>query len=118
MFEKIIKRLKSCSCETTIADDVNVFTKSEKKQEDSTKWNTIVKIVVLIGKVIQILLEMCLFMKKLMFNIQGKNKMKYQCSKCDFHWTGTSYTFEEVRQHEKTHLENKKSKTRRVKNNV
>ncbi len=36
--------------------------------------------------------------------------MKYRCSKCDFHWTGTSYTFDEVRQHEKTHLKNKKPK--------
>ncbi|WP_158641232.1 hypothetical protein [Candidatus Nitrosopumilus salaria] len=34
-----------------------------------------------------------------------RNKMKYQCSKCDFHWTGTSYTFDEVREHEKSHLE-------------
>ena len=30
--------------------------------------------------------------------------MKYRCSKCDFHWIGTSYKFdEEVREHEKTH---------------
>lgn len=29
--------------------------------------------------------------------------MKYQCAKCDFHWIGTSYTFDEVRKHEATH---------------
>ena len=29
-----------------------------------------------------------------------KNKMKYPCSKCNFHWVGTSYTFDEVREHE------------------
>jgi ribosomal protein L37AE/L43A len=40
-----------------------------------------------------------------------RNNMKYQCSKCNFHWTGTSYTFEEVREHEKTHFKKSKSKT-------
>ena len=30
--------------------------------------------------------------------------MKYRCSECDFNWEGTSYTFDEVREHEKTHL--------------
>ena len=30
--------------------------------------------------------------------------MKYQCKKCDFHWVGTSYTYDEVHEHEKTHL--------------
>jgi hypothetical protein len=24
--------------------------------------------------------------------------MKYQCEKCAFHWEGTSYTFEKVRE--------------------
>ena len=35
--------------------------------------------------------------------------MKYQCEKCSFHWEGTSYTFEKVREHEKTHVLNLKS---------
>lgn len=35
--------------------------------------------------------------------------MKYQCEKCSFHWEGTSYTFEKVREHEKTHIQNLKS---------
>ncbi|EIJ66528.1 hypothetical protein BD31_I2086 [Candidatus Nitrosopumilus salaria BD31] len=29
--------------------------------------------------------------------------MKYQCSVCDFSWEGTSYTFDQVREHDKTH---------------
>jgi len=29
--------------------------------------------------------------------------MKYQCKYCNFTWEGTSYTFEKVREHEKTH---------------
>ena len=33
--------------------------------------------------------------------------MKYQCDKCSFHWIGTSYTFDEVREHEKTHKKGK-----------
>ncbi|AFS81371.1 hypothetical protein NKOR_07550 [Candidatus Nitrosopumilus koreensis AR1] len=33
--------------------------------------------------------------------------MKYQCKTCNFHWEGTSQTFDEVRDHEKTHLKNK-----------
>lgn len=33
--------------------------------------------------------------------------MKYQCKSCSFKWEGTSYTFDEVRDHEKTHLKNK-----------
>lgn len=37
--------------------------------------------------------------------------MKYQCKECDFHWVGTSHTFDEVREHEKTHLKNNKSKS-------
>lgn len=43
--------------------------------------------------------------------------MKYHCRDCSFNWEGTSYTFDEVREHEKTHLENSESKTLR-KNNV
>jgi len=43
--------------------------------------------------------------------------MKYQCNQCNFNWEGTSYTFDKVREHEKTHLENSKSKILR-KNNV
>jgi len=31
--------------------------------------------------------------------------MKYQCKYCSFHWIGTSYNFDEVRDHEKVHLE-------------
>lgn len=30
--------------------------------------------------------------------------MKYQCKTCNFHWEGTSHTFDDVRNHEKTHL--------------
>lgn len=30
--------------------------------------------------------------------------MKYQCEQCSFHWEGTSYTFDKVREHEKIHL--------------
>ena len=43
--------------------------------------------------------------------------MKYHCNQCSFNWEGTSYTFGKVREHEKTHLENSKSKILR-KNNV
>ena len=41
----------------------------------------------------------------------GKNKMKYRCEQCDFNWVGTLNTFDEVHEHEKTHLENNKIKT-------
>jgi hypothetical protein len=34
--------------------------------------------------------------------------MKYQCKECSFQWEGTSYTFEKVREHEKTHLRKNK----------
>jgi len=37
MFEKITKKLKFGACKTKVADDVNAFKESEKKQEDSTK---------------------------------------------------------------------------------
>ena len=30
--------------------------------------------------------------------------MKYQCQQCSFQWEGTSYTFDQVREHEKSHL--------------
>ena len=30
--------------------------------------------------------------------------MKYNCRECNFKWEGTSYTFDEVREHEKIHL--------------
>ncbi len=43
-----------------------------------------------------------------------RKKMKYQCSECDFHWIGTSYTFDEVREHEKTHLKKSKDGTIRA----
>jgi ribosomal protein L37AE/L43A len=33
------------------------------------------------------------------------SQMKYQCEKCSFHWEGTSYTFDKVREHEKTHVQ-------------
>ena len=36
--------------------------------------------------------------------------MKYNCKQCDFKWDGTSYTFDKVREHEKTHLENNELK--------
>jgi lipopolysaccharide biosynthesis regulator YciM len=32
-----------------------------------------------------------------------KRKMRYRCKECNFKWEGTSYTFEQVREHEKTH---------------
>ena len=115
MFEKIIKKLKFGSCKTTITNDVNAFKESEKKEEDSTKWNTIVEIAVLNGKAIQILFKKYLFTKKLMSRISWKNKMKYSCKKCDFKWEGTSYTFDKVREHEKIHSDNIKSETVRIK---
>lgn len=31
--------------------------------------------------------------------------MRYSCRDCSFKWEGTSYTFEKVREHEKTHVE-------------
>jgi ribosomal protein L37AE/L43A len=40
--------------------------------------------------------------------------MKYQCEKCSFHWEGTSHTFEKVREHEKTHVLNLKSRRCKV----
>lgn len=33
--------------------------------------------------------------------------MKYDCVYCNFKWEGTSYTFDIVREHEKTHLKDK-----------
>lgn len=36
--------------------------------------------------------------------------MKYQCKDCNYHWEGTSYTFNEVTEHEKTHLKKNVSK--------
>jgi len=30
--------------------------------------------------------------------------MKYKCQYCSFQWEGTSYTFDQVREHEKTHF--------------
>ena len=86
MFEKIIKKLKGSSCKTKVADDANVFKESEKKQEDTTKWNTSAEIAVLTGKATQILLERCLFMKKLMLKINQKNKIKYHYNQCNFNW--------------------------------
>lgn len=44
-----------------------------------------------------------------------KNKMKYQCSKCNFSWEGTSHTFDKVRIHEKTHDEQNDHKMSREK---
>jgi len=41
--------------------------------------------------------------------------MKYQCTKCDFRWEGTSYTFDIVQEHEKNHLKKNKSKTSGIK---
>jgi len=37
--------------------------------------------------------------------------MKYRCEQCDFNCVGTLNTFDEVHEHEKTHLENNKIKT-------
>ena len=116
MFEKIIKKLKFGSCKTNVTDDVNAFKNSEKKQEDSTKWNIIVAIANLVGKATQTLFKRCLFMKKLMSKIKWKNKMKYSCSQCDFKWDGTSHTFDKVREHKKTHLENNELKRLRTNN--
>jgi len=41
--------------------------------------------------------------------------VKYNCKYCDFKWEGTSYTFDKVREHEKTHSENIESTTVRRK---
>ena len=35
-----------------------------------------------------------------------RNKMKYNCKNCNFHWQGNSDTFEKVLVHEKAHLKN------------
>lgn len=40
--------------------------------------------------------------KKPIRELQGI-KMKYDCEQCSFHWEGTSYTFDQVREHEKRH---------------
>jgi len=45
------------------------------------------------------------------------SQMKYQCEKCSFRWEGTSYTFEKVREHEKTHVQKLKSIRCKVCNN-
>jgi hypothetical protein len=55
-------------------------------------------------------------MKKLMSKIKWKNKMKYSCSQCNFKWDGASHTFDKVREHEKTHLENNELKRLRTNN--
>ncbi len=41
--------------------------------------------------------------------------MKYQCSKYNFSWEGTSHTFDKVRIHEKTHDEQNDHKMSREK---
>jgi len=41
--------------------------------------------------------------------------MKYWCKQYDFNWVGTSNILGKVREHEKTHLENNKLKTLRMK---
>ena len=41
--------------------------------------------------------------------------MKYNCKDCSFKWEGTSFTFDEVREHEKIHSDNIKLKTVRAK---
>ena len=43
-------------------------------------------------------------MKKITSQIKWKNKMKYSCNQCGFKWDETSYTFDKVREHEKTIL--------------
>ncbi|WP_255430796.1 hypothetical protein [Candidatus Nitrosopumilus sp. SW] len=40
--------------------------------------------------------------------------MKYKCSQCDFHWIGTSYTFDEVRKHEKIHLKKNAKQSKKL----
>ena len=64
MFKRIIEKLRFGSCKTKIPDDVNAFKESEKKQEDSTKWNTIVGNVTSNGMEIPTLFPKCSFMKK------------------------------------------------------
>jgi|GEM_PF-3600191 len=54
-------------------------------------------------------------MKKLMLNIIWENKMKYNCKECNFQWEGTVDTFDKVREHEKTHSVNIRSKSMRIK---
>lgn len=41
--------------------------------------------------------------------------MRYGCKECNFYQEGTSHTFDNVREHEKTHLQNDQLKTSRIK---
>ena len=75
------------------------------------KWHIAASIAILSGMHGKTIFKKCLLMKKLTSRIKRKNKMKYQCSKCDFCWEGTLNIFDKVHEHEKTHLENNKIKT-------
>jgi len=51
-----------------------------------------------------------------MSKIKWKNKMKYRCSQRGFKRDETSHTFDKVREHEKTHLENNELRRLRTNN--
>lgn len=106
MLKELFSKLKGKQVKTS--KDVNAFKESEK-EEDLTKWNTIVRIVVLIGKAIQTLFIRCLFTKKLILRINLKNKMKYSCNQCDITLEKNLYSFDKIHEHEKTHLKNSKT---------
>ena len=88
MFKKIIKKLKFGSCKAT-TDNANVSKESEKKVEDSPKWNTIASTVILSGKGLHTLLIKFVNMKKFIQKISnqkqvGWNKvMSTRCKVCN-----------------------------------
>ena len=87
----------------------NLEKRNQRTQKN--KWRTAARIAILSGMHGRMIFERCLFMKKLTPRIKWRNEMKYQCKQCDFKWIGTSNTFDQVHEHEKTHLENNKIKT-------
>lgn len=64
MFKKIIKKLKFGSCKTAKIDDVDSFKEHQKKDENSVKWNTVVKSAISNGKEHHTLLTKFVIMKK------------------------------------------------------
>lgn len=40
------------------------------------------------------------------FQKKEREKMKYNCKNCNYHWEGNLDTFQKVLNHEKTHLKN------------
>jgi len=75
------------------------------------KWHITASIVILSGMHGKMIFKRYLFTKKLTSRIERKSEMKYECKQCDFCWEGILNTFDKVREHEKTHLENNKIKT-------